>query len=290
MAAVGRRHHVVDARRMEALGHEHCRPRLEQAGPGLATAGAARRRRFGRVGRASRRTARVVRAALVGRAGVIGCRRSSTPNPDATVTYSQVTYSTRLSSTAPLPGQAPLPAPDAAALLRRNSADPDLGPRPAIRFGTRCGATPVPGRGPAMGEPPRGPRPPGRAPDPSGCCSTTRPTTCSPWAGRRWPAPPSSASTPPGWASTCWPTSSTPTSTWWSPNRPTSTIWPASTWATARSWSRTDGRVRPTPAGGTPTSTTRSGRWASTIPRCPSMPTPGGRSSSPRGPRARPRR
>ena len=38
---------------------------------------------------------------------------------------------------APAPGQAPLPAENAAALLRRNAADPDIGPRPAIRFGDR---------------------------------------------------------------------------------------------------------------------------------------------------------
>lgn len=36
---------------------------------------------------------------------------------------------------APAPGQAPLLAPNAAALLRRNAADPDIGSRPAIRFG-----------------------------------------------------------------------------------------------------------------------------------------------------------
>src|SRR3954451_15322256 len=34
---------------------------------------------------------------------------------------------------APAPGQAPLVAPNAAALLRRNAADPDIGSRPAIR-------------------------------------------------------------------------------------------------------------------------------------------------------------
>ena len=39
-----------------------------------------------------------------------------------------------MSSTAPLPGQAPLPAPSAAALLRRNAEDPELADRPAIRF------------------------------------------------------------------------------------------------------------------------------------------------------------
>ncbi len=39
--------------------------------------------------------------------------------------------------TAPAPGQAPLPAEHAAALLRRNAMDPDLGARPAIRSGDR---------------------------------------------------------------------------------------------------------------------------------------------------------
>ena len=39
------------------------------------------------------------------------------------------------SSPAPPPGRAPLPAPDAAALLRANVADPAVAPRPAIRFG-----------------------------------------------------------------------------------------------------------------------------------------------------------
>jgi fatty-acyl-CoA synthase len=37
----------------------------------------------------------------------------------------------------PAPGQAPLVAPNAAALLRANAADPDIGRRPAIRFGDR---------------------------------------------------------------------------------------------------------------------------------------------------------
>jgi fatty-acyl-CoA synthase len=37
----------------------------------------------------------------------------------------------------PAPGQAPLVAPNAAALLRANASDPDIGPRPAIRFGMR---------------------------------------------------------------------------------------------------------------------------------------------------------
>ena len=39
--------------------------------------------------------------------------------------------------TAPAPGQAPLPAPNAAALLRRNGTDASVGPRPAIRFEDR---------------------------------------------------------------------------------------------------------------------------------------------------------
>jgi fatty-acyl-CoA synthase len=39
------------------------------------------------------------------------------------------------SRTIPAPGQAPLVAPDAAALLRANAADPEIGRRPAIRFG-----------------------------------------------------------------------------------------------------------------------------------------------------------
>jgi fatty-acyl-CoA synthase len=38
---------------------------------------------------------------------------------------------------APAPGQAPLVAPNAAALLRRNATDPDIAQRPAIRFGDR---------------------------------------------------------------------------------------------------------------------------------------------------------
>lgn len=37
----------------------------------------------------------------------------------------------------PAPGQAPLVAPNAAALLRRNADDPDIASRPAIRFGDR---------------------------------------------------------------------------------------------------------------------------------------------------------
>jgi len=37
----------------------------------------------------------------------------------------------------PAPGQAPLVAPNAAALLRRNATDPDIATRPAIRFGDR---------------------------------------------------------------------------------------------------------------------------------------------------------
>jgi acyl-CoA synthetase (AMP-forming)/AMP-acid ligase II len=39
---------------------------------------------------------------------------------------------------APAPGEAPLPAPNAAALLRRNAADPDVRDRPALRFGDRA--------------------------------------------------------------------------------------------------------------------------------------------------------
>ncbi len=38
---------------------------------------------------------------------------------------------------APPPGQAPLPAPNAAALLRRNAADPSIADRPAVRFEDR---------------------------------------------------------------------------------------------------------------------------------------------------------
>jgi fatty-acyl-CoA synthase len=38
-------------------------------------------------------------------------------------------------SSIPAPGEAPLPAPNAAALLRRNAADPDTRSRPALRFG-----------------------------------------------------------------------------------------------------------------------------------------------------------
>ena len=37
----------------------------------------------------------------------------------------------------PAPGEAPLPAPDAAALFRRNAADPDIARRPAILDGDR---------------------------------------------------------------------------------------------------------------------------------------------------------
>jgi fatty-acyl-CoA synthase len=36
---------------------------------------------------------------------------------------------------APAPGQAPLPAANAAELLKRNARDPDIGPRPALKFG-----------------------------------------------------------------------------------------------------------------------------------------------------------
>jgi fatty-acyl-CoA synthase len=38
---------------------------------------------------------------------------------------------------APPPGEAPLPAPNAAALLRRNGTDPAIASRPAVRFGER---------------------------------------------------------------------------------------------------------------------------------------------------------
>jgi fatty-acyl-CoA synthase len=38
---------------------------------------------------------------------------------------------------APAPGEAPLPAANAAALLRRNGTDPRFAPRPALRFGDR---------------------------------------------------------------------------------------------------------------------------------------------------------
>ena len=38
-------------------------------------------------------------------------------------------------SAIPAPGEAPLPAANAAALLRRNAADPEIGRRPAVRFG-----------------------------------------------------------------------------------------------------------------------------------------------------------
>ncbi len=39
------------------------------------------------------------------------------------------------STSVPAPGQAPLPAPNAAALLRRNAADPAIAGRPAVKFG-----------------------------------------------------------------------------------------------------------------------------------------------------------
>ena len=38
---------------------------------------------------------------------------------------------------APAPGEAPLPAPNAAALVRRNGTDPVFAPRPALHFGER---------------------------------------------------------------------------------------------------------------------------------------------------------
>src|SRR5207248_3101425 len=37
----------------------------------------------------------------------------------------------------PAPGEAPMPAPNAAALLRRNAGDPDIARRPAVRFEDR---------------------------------------------------------------------------------------------------------------------------------------------------------
>ena len=43
----------------------------------------------------------------------------------------------RARRSAPPPGQAPLPAPNAAALLRRNGADPTIADRPAVRFEDR---------------------------------------------------------------------------------------------------------------------------------------------------------
>ncbi len=43
----------------------------------------------------------------------------------------------RTGRAAPPPGQAPLPAPNAAALLRRNAADPAIAGRPAVRFEDR---------------------------------------------------------------------------------------------------------------------------------------------------------
>ena len=87
---------------------------------------------------------------------------------------------------APAPGQAPLVAPNAAALLRRNAADPDIGPRPAIRFGDRVWThAEYFAESCRLGEPvPRAAaRGPARAT--SRCCSTTRPTTCSRSAARR---------------------------------------------------------------------------------------------------------
>ena len=42
-----------------------------------------------------------------------------------------------MSPSAPAPGQAAMPAPDAPSLLRRNATDPDLADRPAVRFGDR---------------------------------------------------------------------------------------------------------------------------------------------------------
>ncbi len=45
--------------------------------------------------------------------------------------------SSRVSRAVPAPGQAPLPAPSAAALLRRNATDPAIRDRPAVRFEDR---------------------------------------------------------------------------------------------------------------------------------------------------------
>lgn len=42
---------------------------------------------------------------------------------------------TNTANSAPAPGRAPMPAANAAALLRRNATDPDISQRPAIRFG-----------------------------------------------------------------------------------------------------------------------------------------------------------
>src|SRR5438132_456698 len=42
-----------------------------------------------------------------------------------------------MARSAPAPGAAPLPAPDAGALLRRNATSPDIAHRQAIRFGDR---------------------------------------------------------------------------------------------------------------------------------------------------------
>ncbi len=42
-----------------------------------------------------------------------------------------------MSPSVPAPGQAPMPAPDAPSLLRRNATDPDRADRPAVRFGDR---------------------------------------------------------------------------------------------------------------------------------------------------------
>ena len=114
---------------------------------------------------------------------------------------------------APPPGEAPLPAPNAAALLRRNGTDPGFAPRPALRFGERIWTyAELFGemtRYAALFHEPASTRP-GRRMWP--CFSTTRPNTCSAWAAQPWPARRWWGSTTPGATSTCWPTSATPTS------------------------------------------------------------------------------
>ena len=91
---------------------------------------------------------------------------------------------------APALGQAALPAPSAAALLRRNAGDPDLGVRPAVRFGdrvvTHADTTGNRAGGPISCSADGGPV----VPCTSGSCSTTSPSTCSPSAAPPWPVPP----------------------------------------------------------------------------------------------------
>ena len=95
--------------------------------------------------------------------------------------------SSRPRRAAPPPGQAPLPAPNAAALLRRNAADPDdraTGPRSGSRTGSGPTASTSPSRaGWANLFLDRLPGRPRRRT--SRCCSTTRPTTSSRSAARR---------------------------------------------------------------------------------------------------------